>query len=80
LSWVASLGSPRVFLLVSMAFLGIAHGQSDPLPSWNDGVAKTSVIGFLSRVTAWAGAAPAPGMCRYYTDPSRTQGFWDYCQ
>jgi len=29
---------------------------------------------------AWAGAAPAPGMCWYYTDPSRTQGFWDYCQ
>jgi hypothetical protein len=26
------------------------------------------------------GAAPAPGMCWYYTDPSRTQGFWDYCQ
>ena len=29
--------------------------------------------------TAYAGAAPAPGMCWYYTDPSRTQGFWDYC-
>lgn len=24
-------------------------------------------------------AAPAPGMCWYSTDPSRTQGFWDYC-
>jgi hypothetical protein len=21
----------------------------------------------------------APGMCRYHTDPSRTQGFRDYC-
>jgi hypothetical protein len=20
------------------------------------------------------------GMCWYYTDPSRTQGFWDYCR
>jgi hypothetical protein len=29
---------------------------------------------------AWAGAAPASGMCWYYTDPSRTQGFWDYCR
>jgi hypothetical protein len=28
---------------------------------------------------AWAGAAPAPGYCWYYTDPSRTQGFWDVC-
>ena len=30
-----------------------------------------------------AGAAiapPAPGLCWYYTDPSRTQGFWDACQ
>ena len=22
----------------------------------------------------------ATGMCWYYTDPSRTQGFWDYCR
>ena len=26
------------------------------------------------------GSPPAPGMCWYYTDPSQTQGFWDYCQ
>ncbi|WGD54666.1 hypothetical protein QA641_12590 [Bradyrhizobium sp. CB1650] len=24
-------------------------------------------------------AAPAPGMCWYYTDMTHTQGFWDYC-
>ena len=24
-------------------------------------------------------AAPAPGMCWYYTDPYRRAGFWDYC-
>jgi hypothetical protein len=28
---------------------------------------------------AWAGAPPAPGYRWYYTDPSRTQGFWDVC-
>jgi hypothetical protein len=28
----------------------------------------------------WAGAAPAPGYCWYYTDPSRRQGFWDVCR
>jgi hypothetical protein len=24
-------------------------------------------------------ACAAPGYCWYYTDPSRTQGFWDAC-
>ena len=45
-------------------------------------IAAGAAIGFVSAATAvaWAGAAPAPGMCWYYTDPSRTQGFWDYCQ
>jgi len=45
-------------------------------------IAAGAAIGFVSAATAvaWAGTAPAPGMCWYYTDPSRTQGFWDYCQ
>jgi hypothetical protein len=45
-------------------------------------IAAGAAIGFVTATTAaaWAGAAPAPGMCWYYTDPSRTQGFWDYCQ
>jgi hypothetical protein len=45
-------------------------------------IAAGAAIGFVSAATAaaWAGAAPAPGMCWYYTDPSRTKGFWDYCQ
>ncbi len=44
-------------------------------------VAAGAAIGFVTAATAvaWAGSAPAPGMCWYYTDPSRTQGFWDYC-
>jgi hypothetical protein len=28
---------------------------------------------------AWAGAAPGPNYCWYYTDQSRRQGFWDVC-
>ena len=28
---------------------------------------------------AYAGPLPAPGTCWYYTEPSRIQGFWDYC-
>lgn len=44
-------------------------------------IAAGAAIGFVTAATAvaWAGAAPAAGMCWYYTDPSRTQGFWDYC-
>ena len=45
-------------------------------------IAAGAALGMVTAATAaaWAGAAPAPGMCWYYTDPSRTQGFWDYCQ
>jgi hypothetical protein len=44
-------------------------------------IAAGAAVGFVTAATAsaWAGAAPAPGMCWYYTDPTRTQGFWDYC-
>jgi hypothetical protein len=44
-------------------------------------IAAGAALGFVTAATAvaWAGAAPASGMCWYYTDPSRTQGFWDYC-
>jgi hypothetical protein len=44
-------------------------------------IAAGAALGFVSAAAAvaWAGAAPAPGMCWYYTDASRTQGFWDYC-
>jgi hypothetical protein len=50
---------------------------------WGPGgaIAAGAAIGFVAAgaAVAYAGAAPAPGMCWYYTDPSRTQGFWDYC-
>lgn len=50
---------------------------------WRPGgaVAAGAAIGFVSAATAaaWAGAPPAPGYCWYYTDQSRTQGFWDAC-
>jgi hypothetical protein len=44
-------------------------------------IAAGAALGFVAAATAvaWAGAAPAPGMCWYYTDMTRTQGFWDYC-
>ncbi len=44
-------------------------------------IAAGAAIGFVTAASAvaWAGAAPAPGMCWYYTDPAQTKGFWDYC-
>ncbi len=51
--------------------------------TWRPGgaIAAGVAIGFVAAATAaaWAGAPPAPGYCWYYTDPSRTQGFWDVC-
>jgi hypothetical protein len=50
---------------------------------WRPGgaIAAGAAIGFVTAATAaaWAGAAPGPGLCWYYTDASRTQGFWDNC-
>jgi hypothetical protein len=54
-----------------------------PAYRWGPGgaIAAGAALGFVAAGTAaaWAGAAPAPGYCWYYTDPSRTQGFWDIC-
>jgi hypothetical protein len=50
---------------------------------WRPGgaIAAGAAIGFVTAATAaaWAGSPPAPGYCWYYSDPSRTQGFWDVC-
>ena len=51
---------------------------------WRPGMAVVSgaAIGFVAAATASAYAsspAPAPGHCWYYTNPQRTQGFWDAC-
>jgi hypothetical protein len=50
---------------------------------WRPGgaIAAGAAVGFVAAATAtaWAGSPPAPGYCWFYTDPSRTQGFWDVC-
>jgi hypothetical protein len=50
---------------------------------WRPGgaIAAGAAIGFVAAATAaaYAGSPPAPGYCWYYTDPSKTQGFWDVC-
>jgi hypothetical protein len=48
---------------------------------WRPGgaIAAGAAIGYLgATAVSWA-SAPAPGMCWYYTDRSRRQGFWDSC-
>jgi len=44
-------------------------------------IAAGAAIGVISAAAAasWAGPAPGPGLCWYYTDPSQRQGFWDAC-
>lgn len=51
---------------------------------WHPGMAIASgaAIGFVTAAAATAyvnAQAPAPGYCWYYTNPQRTQGFWDVC-
>jgi hypothetical protein len=50
---------------------------------WRPGaaVAAGAALGFVTAAaaTAYAGQPPAPGYCWYYTNPQRTQGFWDVC-
>ena len=44
-----------------------AWAQSDPLPSWNDGAAKTAIIDFVKRVTTQGGADFVPVEARIAT-------------
>lgn len=50
---------------------------------WRPGgaIAAGAAIGFVAAasVDAYAGVAPGPNYCWYYTDASRTKGFWDVC-
>jgi hypothetical protein len=50
---------------------------------WGPGgaIAAGAALGFVSAAaaSAWAGAPPQAGLCWYYNDPSRRQGFWDVC-
>jgi hypothetical protein len=54
-----------------------------PYYTWRpgDAIAAGAALGFVaaSAAVAYAGAPPVPGYCWYYTDFSRTQGFWDVC-
>lgn len=49
---------------------------------WRPGaaVAAGAAMGFVAAsVAVWAGPPPGPNLCWYYTNKSRTKGFWDVC-
>lgn len=60
-----------LFLLVLWAVTGIAAAQStptdDPLPSWNDGPAKASIVKFVTSVTGKNSPAFVPADARIAT-------------
>jgi hypothetical protein len=59
-------------------------GWRRPTYGWGPGgaIAAGAAIGFMSAAAAAAyatSAAPAAGLCWYYTDASGQAGFWDTC-
>jgi len=40
-----------IIVAVALAFISHAFAQSEPLPSWNDGDTKRSIVDFVTRVT-----------------------------
>jgi hypothetical protein len=62
----------------------VAPGWRRPASYWwrpGGAIAAGAAIGFVSAAAAaaYAGSPPASGYCWYYTNPQRTQGFWDIC-
>jgi phosphoglycolate phosphatase-like HAD superfamily hydrolase len=52
------INTSLALLLLTLCSLGpatVACAQADPLPSWNDGPSKTSITGFVARVTKEGG-------------------------
>lgn len=63
---------------------GIYGGWRRPYYGWAPGgaIAAGAAIGVLGAAAAAAyasSAAPAPGLCWYYTDATYESGFWDNC-
>jgi hypothetical protein len=59
---------PELVVLVVTAACGFmsrrAVAQTDPLPSWNDGPVKKSIVDFVARVTTQGGADFVPPAAR----------------
>lgn len=64
--------------------VAVAPGWRRPANYWwrpGAAVAAGAAIGFTTAAAAaaYTGSPPAAGYCWYYTNPQRTQGFWDVC-
>lgn len=62
----------------------VAPGWRRPANYWwrpGGAIAAGAAIGFVgaAAAAAYAGSPPASGYCWFYTNPQRTQGFWDIC-
>ena len=57
----------RVALAVMVLLAGPAFAQTDPLPSWNDGPSKQSIVKFVQAVTDRANAQYVPPEARIAT-------------
>ncbi|WFT81453.1 hypothetical protein QA634_06070 [Methylobacterium sp. CB376] len=62
----------------------VVGGVYRPYGAWwpaGGAIAAGAALGFVGAATAaaWAGSPPASGYCWFYTDASRTKGFWDRC-
>jgi len=44
-------GAAALPVLLGLPISRPAHAQADPLPSWNDGAAKKSILDFVAAVT-----------------------------
>ncbi|MEJ2721639.1 MAG: haloacid dehalogenase-like hydrolase, partial [bacterium] len=52
--------SSVAFAVVLFVFISGAAYAADPLPSWNDGAAKTAIINFVTTVTEDGGSGFVP--------------------
>jgi hypothetical protein len=60
----------------------IGAGYRPVHPWWRPGgaIAAGAAIGYVTAATVtWAGPPPGPTYCWYYTDWTKTKGFWDIC-
>jgi hypothetical protein len=62
----------------------VVGGWRRPATYWwapGAAIAAGAAVGFVTAAAAarYAGTAPGPNYCWYYTDPGRTRGFWDVC-
>ena len=62
-----------VFALAALLAAGAALAQADPLPAWNDGVAKARIVGFVRAVTEQGGRDYVPPADRIAVFGSRSR-------